>query len=263
MTYEELLQILMALGINPVGGAAAPPSSSVKLPAGIRGDDVNQAAEAMGIEPPILPENLPNVQMPDLATLVASSSTPSAQQQQPSAPAMPTDPNDLGYNITQGGGGDQPYDLMGGQYASFSGGTPSDSNFNAQAAGSAISSAMGKLAEGIAQQGQNATQSALKMMQDKQTDPRLQALMQDPLGPLMQAGPDTQAMQSLLGQAIPGIPQIAGTGAASNQYRQLFDKYGGAASGDMIDQGGLIRSPETRLYPDFWKILAQLMPQLT
>jgi hypothetical protein len=97
------------------------------------------------------------------------------------------------------------------------------SDFNAKAAGGAISGALQGVADKIAQQGQQASAQALKMIMDRQKDPRLEALMQaDPLAPLM-----------------------AGGGAESNYLRQLFDKYFGptptyALQPDFTDQFPLI-----------------------
>jgi hypothetical protein len=194
---EQLLQQILALltGQNPnVAGfnpAIAPPSGGLQVPVDMSPSDPT----GMSVEPDTLAQNAQNVSPDQLVNNFGSpSGSPAGFPITQAGSNMTTaaSPDNFGSNLAQGIGSDQ--------------GASSNSDFNFKAAGNAVSSAMNSLASGIAKQGQQGMEQAMRLVSKGGTDPRLRALMQplQPLGGTTGVGNVNEAaLQQLLSMFLP------------------------------------------------------------
>jgi hypothetical protein len=201
---EQLLQQILGLLLGQLGmgqgsslGAAMfPPSGTPAL---------SPAPDAFSVEPDELIQNAAQNVSP--AELLPPSGGAAAPSGYPSGypAALQSGPAMFGGAGGAAGALGGPSGGVGGALgATASPQASSSSDFDFKAAGSAVSGAMGKLAEGIAQQGQQANQAALKLMSDNETDPRLAALMRpiSPLPPLAGLGGGSDVGQAALQQLL-------------------------------------------------------------
>lgn len=193
---EQLLQQLLALVMGQLGGGQGPNSAAgFSPPSGGLQVPVDLTPDSFTVEPDILAQNAQNV--PPNALLPSNFASPSGSPegfpitQAGSNQSTSASPDNFGLDLAQGIGTDQ--------------GGGSSSDFNFKAAGNAVSGAMNALASGIAKQGQQASEQAMRLMQ-KGNDPRLRALMQPvaPIGGTTGVGDVNQAaLQQLLALFLP------------------------------------------------------------
>jgi hypothetical protein len=193
---EQLLQQILALltGQNPnvvgVNAGFSPPSGGLQVPVDMSPSDPT----GMSVEPDILAQNAQNVSPDQLVNNFGSpSGSPAGFPITQAGSNMSTgaSPDNFGSDLAQGIGSDQG---------------ASNSDFNFKAAGNAVTSAMNSLASGIAKQGQQGMEQAMRLVSKGGTDPRLRALMQplQPIGGTTGVGDVNQAaLMQLLSMFLP------------------------------------------------------------